>query len=146
MLPDLDVLGFGLGIAYSDPLGHRGATHSLFVAIILAALASFFHARLAASRLATFGFVLVAGASHGLLDMLTNGGLGVAYFWPLTDERFFFAERVIQVSPIGYRFFSAAGLGTLKSELLWVWLPASVVLILMLMLRRRSGRPTYGAR
>jgi len=141
MLPDLDVLAFRFGIAYSDPLGHRGFSHSLFFAMIMAAVASLFHRRLGVSRFTAFAFVLIAGASHGLLDMLTNGGLGVAYFWPLTDERFFFPERVIQVSPIGvYRFFSADGFAALESELFWIWLPASVALGVLLFLRRRNSR------
>ena len=139
MLPDLDVLAFPLGIAYSDPFSHRGFSHSLFVAMVIAASASLFSGRLGASRFIVFAFMLISTASHGLLDMLTNGGLGVAYFWPLTDRRFFFDARVIQVSPIGYSFFSAGGLGALASELIWVWLPASVVLVVLLLLRRRSA-------
>ena len=135
MLPDLDVLAFPLGIAYSSVWGHRGFSHSLFVAAIVAALATLFYRWLGASRSATFVFVLVSGASHGLLDMLTTGGLGIAYLWPATDQRFFFAERVIQVSPIGLRAFSTGGLSALKSELLWVWLPASVVLLLLRLFR-----------
>ena len=38
MLPDIDVLGFGLGIAYGAPLGHRGFTHSLVFAAGIALL------------------------------------------------------------------------------------------------------------
>jgi inner membrane protein len=34
-LPDADALGFGLGIHYSDPLGHRGLTHSSFFALAI---------------------------------------------------------------------------------------------------------------
>jgi len=30
---------------------------------------------------------------HGLLDMITNGGKGVAFLWPFTSERFFFPAR-----------------------------------------------------
>lgn len=138
MLPDLDVLAFPLGIAYSNPLGHRGASHSLLFAMIIAASATPFSGWFRASRFTVFAFVLVAAASHGLLDMLTNGGLGIAYFWPLTDQRFFFGVRVIQVSPIGYRFFSADGLGALESELFWIWLPASLALAGLLAVRRRS--------
>ena len=33
LLPDADVIGFGLGIRYADEWGHRGATHSLIASI-----------------------------------------------------------------------------------------------------------------
>ena len=39
MLPDIDVVGFRFGIRYGDFWGHRGFTHSLLVASILATLA-----------------------------------------------------------------------------------------------------------
>lgn len=140
VLPDLDVLAFRFGIAYSDQIGHRGLSHSLLFAFILAAIACLFCARLNAPRLSAFVFVLVAGASHGLLDMLTNGGLGIAYLWPFSDQRFFFPEQVIQVSPLSiHRLLGPAGLAVLKSELLWVWLPASAVLLGFLFLRRRNA-------
>jgi membrane-bound metal-dependent hydrolase YbcI (DUF457 family) len=35
ILPDIDVLGFQLGIPYGDPLGHRGASHSLLAAALI---------------------------------------------------------------------------------------------------------------
>ena len=35
-VPDADVVGFRLGIAYGDLLGHRGLTHSISFAALLA--------------------------------------------------------------------------------------------------------------
>ncbi|WP_433897260.1 metal-dependent hydrolase [Stenotrophomonas geniculata] len=40
MLPDADVLAFALRIPYADAFGHRGASHSLLFACVLAALAA----------------------------------------------------------------------------------------------------------
>ncbi|RTQ92000.1 MULTISPECIES: metal-dependent hydrolase [Stenotrophomonas] len=40
MLPDADVLAFALHIPYADVFGHRGASHSLLFAGVLAALAA----------------------------------------------------------------------------------------------------------
>ncbi|PSD46928.1 hypothetical protein C7E25_19740 [Stenotrophomonas maltophilia] len=40
MLPDADVLAFALHIPYADAFGHRGASHSLLIACVLAALAA----------------------------------------------------------------------------------------------------------
>jgi inner membrane protein len=37
VLPDIDVIGFHFGIRYGDFWGHRGFTHSLLFAAILAA-------------------------------------------------------------------------------------------------------------
>src|SRR5262245_51013946 len=107
MLPDVDVIGFKLGVRYADPWGHRGASHSLFaaalVALACAALARL--VRAPPARVAAFAFVTVA--SHGLLDALTNGGLGVALLWPFDLTRYFAPWRPIPVAPIGARFFSS---------------------------------------
>ena len=35
LAPDLDVIAFRLGIPYSAPFGHRGAAHSILVALVL---------------------------------------------------------------------------------------------------------------
>ena len=140
ILPDLDVLAFRMGIAYSDQLGHRGFSHSLLLAVALGLVASLFASRLKARRLVAFAFIFSAAASHGLLDMLTNGGLGIAYLWPVSDRRFFFPVQVIQVSPLSlHRLMGPAGLAVLKSELLWVWLPASIIMFALHLSRRRHG-------
>jgi inner membrane protein len=139
-LPDLDIFAFRLGIAYSDQLGHRGFSHSLLFAIVLGVLAAFLVRYLKTRSLAAFTFVFLAAASHGLLDMLTNGGLGVAYLWPFSDQRFFFPEQPIQVAPLSLnRLFSGAGLAVAKSELLWIWLPASCTLSALLLQRKRAS-------
>lgn len=127
MIPDADVLAFGFGIPYASDFGHRGLTHSLFFAVAVGLIAGLLSPILKSGRTTAFLFVAIAGASHGLLDMLTNGGLGVAYFWPIMSERLFFPYRPIEVSPIGIgRFLSADGLRVIGSELIWVWLPAAV--------------------
>ena len=76
MLPDLDTVGFRFGVAYGSPWGHRGFAHSLAVAVLMAVAASMMHAWLKCSRWTAFWFVLLAAASHGLLDTLTTGGRG----------------------------------------------------------------------
>ncbi|WP_423178901.1 MULTISPECIES: metal-dependent hydrolase [unclassified Stenotrophomonas] len=148
MLPDADVLAFALHIPYADAFGHRGASHSLLFAGVLAALAAvlaFFgsdrpwsaqhssgsrrpwSAFLCQPRLASTVqaavFVFVCAASHPLLDAMTSGGLGVALAWPWSEQRFFAPWRPIRVSPFAPQFFSARGIATLLSELRWVWLP-----------------------
>lgn len=125
--PDLDVLTFKLGIPYAHPLGHRGASHSLSAAFLLGLLAFVAAPVLCCKRLAALVFVFVSYASHGLLDMLTNGGHGVGLWWPFDTERVWFPWHPIEVSPIGVkRFLSAAGAKVLLSELLWIWFRAGV--------------------
>jgi inner membrane protein len=138
ILPDADVLAFKLGIAYESEWGHRGFTHSLFFAILIAAWLTTFSTRIGVSKAALFWVCSVSCASHALLDALTNGGLGVALFWPVSDVRFFFPYRPIEVSPIGIaNFFSERGLQVLASELRWIILPATVISLIALALRRR---------
>ena len=62
--------------------------------------------------------------SHGILDALTNGGLGIAFFAPFSNERYFLPIQPIQVSTLQVQhFFSEHGITVMKSELLYVWLP-----------------------
>jgi len=127
VLPDIDSLGFAAGIPYGHPLGHRGLTHSLSFALLAALAATAFARRLGAPPAMAFAVVFVSAASHGLLDAITTGGLGVAFFSPFSNRRYFFPWRPILVSPIGIvAFFSERGLRVLASELAWIWLPAGL--------------------
>jgi inner membrane protein len=128
ILPDLDVVAFALGIPYEHPFGHRGFTHSIVFALIIAVLATWM-LRVREHRRATFAFLFVCVMSHAILDAMTDGGLGVAFFAPFHDERYFFPWTPIRVSPIGARFFSARGLTTLRSELVYVWAPSIIAAV-----------------
>jgi inner membrane protein len=139
MLPDADTLGFRFHIAYANAFGHRGAMHSATFALLSATLAALMHRRLHATRVCTFVFIGLACLSHPLLDMLTDGGLGVALVWPFSSKRYVFPWHPIRVSPIGARFFSTRGWPVIESELLWVWLPAGI-LALMVWCWRRNGK------
>jgi inner membrane protein len=142
-LPDLDVIAFLLGIPYEAPLGHRGASHSLVFAALLAVLFTAavpraWRGELSAARMAVFLFL--ATASHGLLDALTDGGLGVAFFWPLDDSRYFLPWRPLEVSPIGVgAFLGARGAAILANEMAWVWLPTALFAAACVGLRRRRS-------
>jgi inner membrane protein len=73
--------------------------------------------------------------------MLTNGGSGVALWWPFSSERVFFSWRPVLVAPISVaRFFSARGWQVLLSELRWILLPC-LALAAAIRLGRR-GRAT----
>jgi inner membrane protein len=129
MLPDLDVIGFRFGIHYGDFWGHRGFTHSLAFAALLASVVAFvvFHREAGIGKFSLFAYLFLATASHGVLDAITNGGLGVAFFSPFDNTRYFLPWRPVRVSPIGVtRFFTPRGFAILQSELLWIWVPAIV--------------------
>jgi inner membrane protein len=145
VLPDVDAVGFWLGIPYGHLLGHRGLTHSLFFAALVGVAAARFSTALGASRRAVFSTISAVTASHGLLDAFTDGGLGVALVSPLTNARFFFPWRPIVVSPISILgFFEQRSVAVLRSELLWVWLPLAGLglagLAVRRLARRRPGR------
>ena len=140
VLPDIDVVGFRCGIHYGDFWGHRGFTHSLLFAALLAGTAAALLYRSSMSgigRFTLFAYLFLATASHGLLDAMTNGGLGVAFFSPFDNHRYFLPWRPILVSPISvHRFFTGRGYAVLQSELQWIWLPAILFGVTMLAFRR----------
>jgi inner membrane protein len=73
---------------------------------------------------------------------MTNGGLGVAFFAPFNNQRYFFPFRPLLVSPIGVDpFFTTRGLKVIFSELVWIWFP-SLVLAGMLRLGDRPKPST----
>lgn len=140
MLPDADVIAFRFGIPYEHALGHRGVTHSLAFAAILALCLCSLPA-FSARRGRVFLFLLISAASHGILDALTNGGLGVGFFIPANDHRYFLPWRPIKVSPLSVQaFFSARGWIILKSELTAVWLPCLAGALAIFWIRRAKAR------
>ncbi len=118
MAPDADVIGFRLGIPYSHPWGHRGATHSICFALMFGAVVWLLLKRKELPRLRTTAFVTVLMMTHGLLDALTDGGLGAALLWPFTTFRYFAPWNPIPVAPIGLGMFSAIGARVVLTELL----------------------------
>lgn len=145
-VPDIDVIGFRFGIAYGDLFGHRGFTHSLFFALTFGGLVAWLVARLFRTGFReVWLYFFLCLASHGMLDALTNGGLGVAFFSPFSNERYFFEFRPIQVSAISVgRFFAGDWTGLLAIELMWVWLPAMLLAIAGVLWRRLSAARPAG--
>lgn len=129
-LPDIDVLGFLYGVEYGSFWGHRGITHSFIFAALIGTIIPFiFHSKSSISKLRLFFFYFLCIASHPILDSLTSGGYGVAFFAPLDNTRYFLPWRPIKVSPLGAsRFFSRWGLEVLKSELIWIGIPLICIL------------------
>lgn len=141
MAPDLDTLGFRFGIAYGSNFGHRGATHSIVFAMVLSLLLALWQVRRHGPPLLRWwGVLTLTTLTHLLLDALTDGGLGVAAFWPFSSARFFFPVHPVMVSPIGARFFSHRGAETLLSELAWVGLPCAIIWLALTLWSSRKYR------
>jgi inner membrane protein len=143
MVPDADVAGFAFGVRYNEMLGHRGLTHSLTFAILFGGAVALVVRRFLPTGLSLWQLVIyfsLATLSHPLLDMLTDGGLGVALFAPFSNERCFFPWRPVEVSPIGAGFFSRRGLVVILSEFVWIWLPALAILAAAAGARKFSGK------
>ncbi|HET9767324.1 MAG TPA: metal-dependent hydrolase [Thermoanaerobaculia bacterium] len=138
-LPDVDSLGYWAGVPYAHLFGHRGFTHSLFFAALVALLGCAAAPALDARRAWAFAFLAISTASHGLLDTFTNGGLGIALLSPFSNHRFFAPWRPIPVSPIGvHGLASGRGLSLFGAELLLVWLPCLALGVVAWLARRRG--------
>jgi inner membrane protein len=79
---------------------HRGATHSLFVALFAGLLAAVLHNTLRVPPLTAGVAVTGSMASHGLLDMMAQPGMPVAYLWPLSSARLMADWRPIHSLPV----------------------------------------------
>jgi inner membrane protein len=147
--PDLDTIAFRFGIPYSHTFGHRGFFHGLAFAALLSlatsyAISHFTRWRISSSALAAF--LVIVTASHGLLDTLTNGGLGIALLSPFSNRRFFAPVRPIAVSPISVpAFFSERGLQVVVSELLWIGVPCVALVLASAWYRDRPTRRKHRA-
>jgi inner membrane protein len=124
-LPDIDVFGVAIGFPDASLAGHRGASHSFFVAALVglatAALARRFGWPVVRSAVAA----TLAVATHGVLDACGDGGRAIPLLWPLTDERFVSPWRCLPDAPRGLRMLSRPGLFDLAVEFV-VFLPLTV--------------------
>ncbi|MCL4131465.1 UNVERIFIED_CONTAM: hypothetical protein GTU68_035463 [Idotea baltica] len=132
-LPDIDVITFSFGIPYGSMWGHRGFTHSIFFAVIWSGFVALILRNIGwkISFYWTMGFLFLCTASHGVLDAMTTGGKGVAFFAPWDTERYFLPWRWIKVSPIGITNFKGEwAKAVLLSEFYLVWIPGLLFIFL----------------
>lgn len=103
-VPDVDTLTYLLPLAETHPLGHRGFTHSVFFACILAfVIVRLFYRQFTPVHRQYWGLSLwffLATLSHGLLDALVDSKLGVAFFCPFDTQRYVFTWRPLLDVPI----------------------------------------------
>jgi inner membrane protein len=142
--PDIDVMAIPFGARSGDLIGHRGFTHSLLFAAVLASIGLAGALRAWPSivhRGAVWSYLFMAVASHGLLDALTSRhGLGIPFFWPFDPTRYFFPFTPVAMSPLGTHFFSERGLSVLLNEIWWIWVPSLVFVVGAIALRRALTR------
>lgn len=134
-IPDLDLIGSRyFHIPFDSVYGHRGYSHSIFFALVLAFIFSLFFLRSDFKK--ALLFLSFCTLSHGLLDAFTQGGLGTTFYWPFSDIRYHaFVQPIINVG-VSFRSLYASRLGfpIFISEIIWVWIP---FLLLGLALRMR---------
>lgn len=142
VIPDADVIGFKYGIPYDSFWGHRGFTHSFLFALLLGTVITivFFRKNFLGNKTILYVlFFTLCTASHSILDAMTTGGLGVAFFSPFDTSRYFFQWRPIQVSPIGVsNFFSEWGKKVLLSELIWIGIPSLAYIIFIKLIKKKQ--------
>lgn len=142
-LPDADVIGYRwLYIPSYHFLGHRGFFHSPFFAALLSVLivCTFYRKKIYSNqwwKYVLYFFILTA--SHGLLDALTNGGQGIALLSPITNSRYFFPWTPLEVSPFSIKaLISQRGVSVLASEMLWIWAPCFIIVVLLKIKRNKN--------
>jgi inner membrane protein len=126
VLPDFDTFWIA---PYGSVFGHRGFTHSLLFALcagLVTAAAGFrrFHMRFWAA----FALFTLVTASHGVLDAFTNGGYGIPFLWPISQQRWG-PYGPIKVSDIALEFPDPRKSRALQTELLYVWLPLGTAVL-----------------
>lgn len=128
MAPDLDWFVSLLNMHRGHVLNHRGAAHSLFAALVIAAAAYYLCLRKDQRRGAVWLCLTIAALSHGLLDALTAGGVGVALFMPFSETRWACVWQPGKVAPLPLgREHTWSFLYSLWTEALWIGLPALVL-------------------
>lgn len=128
MLPDADVVAYALRIPLDSLWAHRGISHSLAAAALVAALVTLgVRRRVPIGARGLWLCLALAMASHGVIDTMTWGGKGVMLLAPFDSTRYTSPWRPMPASPIGLAFFSDAGLWTLAREVVWIWLPAAAL-------------------
>lgn len=145
VIPDADVIMFNFGYPYAHPLGHRGFSHSILFAFLLAFLVRilFYNKVKWFSKTGILLFIvfLLSTLSHSLLDALTTGGLGVGFFIPFENTRYFLPWRPIMVSPLGVsNFFSEWGWRVIKSEAFYIGIPSFLLLIFGYLFKQKTNR------
>jgi len=141
--PDLDFATLPFEVRPGDLLGHRGLTHSIFVAIAVGLVASLLFPKSARRRVAPL--LVVVALSHPIIDALTAGDLGVALFWPITRARLSFPFALVATCPVGLdEWLGYWGLLTIANEALYIVTPLALGVAFARWPERRRRLAIYG--
>jgi inner membrane protein len=133
VVPDLDLIGWPLGVSTFTLFGHRGLSHSIAFAVVLGIVAAM--ALLPAAprrdRVVAAVVLILATATHSVLDaMTTYSPTGPAFWAPFSNQRYRFSWMPLT---------GAGGLQTdFGQEALYACLPALVLMVLIEWWRRRQ--------
>ena len=139
-LPDIDALGRPFGNLRYEAVfgGHRGFTHSVAFAALLAALIAsgfFRQSRWNRVRPRLWATFFIATVSHGIFDALSTIGNGVAFWAPFSWTHYEFVWQPLGEIGPGPRGPERI-LALVGNELLWVGLPALIVVAIARFIRR----------
>jgi inner membrane protein len=105
-LPDIDTLAYLVGISETHPLGHRGLAHSLVFASLVAWVVMqvwYRPLRMEGSRWwSTYSWFFLMTGLHGVFDAMTQGHLGVAFFWPFDHAHYALPWQPLPDIPIAW--------------------------------------------
>jgi inner membrane protein len=124
-LPDADIFLVALGASERGAFGHRGAMHSLTMALAVGLICALLAWRWRWPVLRTALAGAAASASHTLLDLLGAGGKSLPLFWPLSSARYYSPWRLLPDSPRGLMLLSRAGLLEFATEFA-IFLPVTI--------------------
>ena len=139
LLPDADLLLVTLGACDTGACGHRGASHSLPLAIAIGLLAGLVAWRFKWPVVRTIIATTIAVSSHALLDLIGAGGRGLPLLWPFTDARFSSPIRIFPDAPRGLALLSLPGAINVAIEFA-VFLPVMVYAVWPRIVTRLTGR------
>ncbi|MGH7286156.1 MAG: metal-dependent hydrolase [Polyangiaceae bacterium] len=133
---DLDLAAYIAEVRPPALLAHGGIFHSLAFALILGLAAAVIFFRALGTRTREWkivaAFLCGCAMSHPLLDWVTASDTPVALLAPFSSARVSAPIKLIPSCPLGLdEYFTLWGILTFANELLYVVIPASVVVALL---------------
>jgi inner membrane protein len=138
LAPDLDLVTALFGVTDGTPLAHRGISHSIVFALVVAAMVGVYTRRHPRGGLRLAGFVLAAVVSHGLLDTLSQLGDGPMLLWPFSTLNYESVWRPIPGVLSASHYLTIQSIPTLAIETV-MFLPLIVFALVSLYPRRVSN-------